>query len=116
VRSLLLKTATPATFTAAGQLIAFDLLITNTSTVTMSAITAADTTTSLNNLPVFGATAVTCPQPELGPGESEHCTVTHITKRDGNRTRVQGFADSVHDARRCTFIAHQHARAGLRGP
>jgi uncharacterized repeat protein (TIGR01451 family) len=70
----LVKTATPESFSAAGQLIAFDFLITNTSAVTMSAVMVNDTAQP-------GLTPVTCPQTTLGPGDSEHCTATYLTTR-----------------------------------
>jgi uncharacterized repeat protein (TIGR01451 family) len=66
------KSATPGSFTAAGQVIAFDYLVTNTSPVALSAITVTDTT--LRGLP-----PVNCPVPTLGPGDSEHCTAGYVT-------------------------------------
>jgi uncharacterized repeat protein (TIGR01451 family) len=72
----LAKSARPGSYDAAGQVITFDYLVTNTSDVPMSSITVNDT-----SLP--GLSPVACPQPDLGPGESEDCFATYtVTPAD----------------------------------
>ena len=68
----LVKTATPTTFTAAGQTITYHFAVTNTGNVTLTGIGVTDT-----DLP--GLSAITCPQPSLAPGASENCTATYVT-------------------------------------
>ena len=67
----LVKSAVPASYAAAGQLITFSYLVTNTSRVTLADIAVNDT------LP--GVTSVRCPQPTLPPGGSQTCTATYQT-------------------------------------
>jgi uncharacterized repeat protein (TIGR01451 family) len=68
---LLVKSATPRLFSAAGQLITFHYVVTNTSQVTLFAIAVNDT--------LAGLTAVSCPLPVLYPGDIDECTATYRT-------------------------------------
>jgi uncharacterized repeat protein (TIGR01451 family) len=65
------KSASPSTYTAAGQTITFSFLVTNSGNVTMGNIRVDDA------LP--GLSPVTCPQPALTVGQSETCTATYVT-------------------------------------
>ncbi|KJK55049.1 hypothetical protein UK12_31085, partial [Saccharothrix sp. ST-888] len=65
------KTASPARFTAAGQTIHFTFHVTNNGTTPVSNISVVDTGP--------GAPAVTCPATSLAPGASVDCTATYVT-------------------------------------
>jgi uncharacterized repeat protein (TIGR01451 family) len=68
----LVKSAAPASFTAAGQAITYSFAVTNTGNTTLTSVTVTDT-----DLP--GLSAITCPQPALAPAASETCTATYPT-------------------------------------
>lgn len=65
------KTATPATYSEPGQLIAYDFVVTDTSEFTMTNIAVRD------RLP--GLSSPYCPRTTLAPGQSEHCVATYLT-------------------------------------
>ncbi len=69
---MVLKSASPTSFTGAGQTITYHFAVTNTGNVTLTSIGVTDT-----DLP--GLSAITCPQPSLAPGASENCTATYVT-------------------------------------
>ncbi|MGP0029443.1 MAG: alpha/beta hydrolase [Acidimicrobiales bacterium] len=82
----LVKSATPTTFTAVGQTIDYSYLVTNTGNVTLSAIGITDTHPGLS--------AISCPDPTLGPVASETCTATYaVTQAD-----IDDHADIVNTA------------------
>ncbi len=64
------NTATPS-YSAAGQTLSYDYLVTNTGTVTIDDIGVTDTLVVPANL--------TCPDASLAPGASETCTGTYTT-------------------------------------
>jgi uncharacterized repeat protein (TIGR01451 family) len=67
----LVKSATPATVTAAGQVISYSFVVTNTGNVTLSGVGVAD--------PLAGLSAVTCPVSTLAPAASTTCSATLTT-------------------------------------
>lgn len=71
----LLKSATPATISGAGEPIGYSYLVTNTGTVTLLAPTIAETSFSGAGSPP----APTCPGDALAPAASVTCTATYTT-------------------------------------
>jgi uncharacterized repeat protein (TIGR01451 family) len=67
----IVKSAQPATFTAAGQTIHYSFVVTNTGNVSLAAISVNDTMTGLSG--------IDCPEPVLAPGASETCTASYVT-------------------------------------
>jgi uncharacterized repeat protein (TIGR01451 family) len=70
------KTASFTSFSAAGQLITYDYLVTNTGNVTLYNVTVAD--------PMPGLSTISCspntnPLPSLAPGASVTCSATYTT-------------------------------------
>ena len=71
----LAKTATPATVSAAGDVVAYSFLVTNTGNVTVSSVAVSD--------PLPGLSTVTCPVATLAPGVSTTCTASYtVTQPD----------------------------------
>jgi uncharacterized repeat protein (TIGR01451 family) len=68
----LVKSASPATFSRAGQTITYSFLVTNAGNVTLSGVTVNDTDRP-------GLSAISCPPGTLAPGVSETCTATYST-------------------------------------
>ena len=68
----LVKSVSPALFSAAGQTLSYSYLVTNPSAVPLTGITVTDT-----SLP--GLSAITCPDATLAAGASETCTATYVT-------------------------------------
>ena len=68
----LVKSATPSTFSAAGQTISYSFAVTNSGNVTLSNVQVTDT-----DLP--GLSAITCPTTTLAPSATETCTATYVT-------------------------------------
>ena len=66
------KSASPSSFSAAGQTITYSFLVTNTGNVTLSAV-------QVNDFDLPGLSAITCPQDTLGAGASQTCTATYVT-------------------------------------
>ncbi len=66
------KSASPGSYTAAGQVITYSYLVTNGSTSTMTAVAVTD--------PMSGLSAIACPGTTLAAGASETCTATYTTK------------------------------------
>ena len=66
------KSASPSTFSAASQAIAFHFAVTNTGNDTLTGIGVTDT-----DLP--GLSAITCPDPVLASVASEDCTAAYVT-------------------------------------
>ncbi|WP_344918785.1 beta strand repeat-containing protein [Streptosporangium oxazolinicum] len=71
----LLKTAVPATVTAAGQTVTYSYLVTNTGNATLTGVSATDTAFSGSGAPPV----VTCPVTTLAPQASTTCTGTYVT-------------------------------------
>ncbi|GAA1390266.1 DUF7507 domain-containing protein [Luteococcus peritonei] len=67
----LTKSASPNPVTAAGQLVTYSFVVTNTGNATLSGVAVAD--------PLPGLSAPTCPQTTLAPGDSTTCTATMTT-------------------------------------
>ena len=65
----LAKTAATPSYSAAGQTLNYDYLVTNTGTTTISSIAVSDNKVA----------SVSCPQPSLAPGASETCTGSYTT-------------------------------------
>ena len=61
----------PDASSAAGTLVTYDYVVTNTGNVTLTAVTVTD--------PMPGLSSVTCPLGTLAPGASETCTATYTT-------------------------------------
>jgi uncharacterized repeat protein (TIGR01451 family) len=68
----LVKSASPSTFSRAGQAIAYSFLVTNTGNVTLSGVLVNDTD-------LAGLSAITCPSGTLAPAAHETCTATYST-------------------------------------
>ena len=68
----MVKSASPSSFSAAGQTISYTFAVTNAGNVTLAGVGVTDTD-------LRGLSAVTCPQPSLAPGASEDCTATYVT-------------------------------------
>ncbi len=68
----LVKSASPGSYTAAGQVITYSYLVTNGSTSTMTGITVTD--------PMPGLSSISCPGTSLAAGASETCTATYTVK------------------------------------
>jgi uncharacterized repeat protein (TIGR01451 family) len=66
----LVKSAVQTTYSAVGQTINYNYLVTNTGNVTLSDITITD--------PHTGLTGLSCPDPTLAPAASETCTATYL--------------------------------------
>ncbi|MER5645461.1 hypothetical protein [Streptosporangium sp. NPDC002524] len=71
----LLKTASPATLTAAGRTVTYSYLVTNTGNTTLTALTVAETAFSGTGAPPV----ITCPVTTLEPQETTTCTSTYVT-------------------------------------
>jgi uncharacterized repeat protein (TIGR01451 family) len=110
-----LKTADVPSFAAAGVRITYSYKVTNTGNVSLSAVDVTD--------PMPGLSSVACPDPVLGPGDSETCTATYTTTQaDVNRGSIvntgtaHGSAPDgtvVHDESTATVEAVQSAAIGL---
>ena len=82
----LVKSASPSTFSAAGQTITYRFAVTNTGEVTLTDVAVTDT-----DLP--GLTPIHCPKLSLAPGASETCTATYVTTQaDVDRGKVTNAA------------------------
>ncbi len=66
------KSASPASFSAAGQTIHYSFDVTNSGNVTLTSVKVDDT-----DLP--GLSAITCPHTTLAAGASQTCTATYLT-------------------------------------
>ncbi|MEU8386408.1 hypothetical protein AB0C32_45645, partial [Streptosporangium sp. NPDC048865] len=71
----LLKTASPATVSAAGRLITYSYLVVNTGNATLNGVEVEDTTFSGTGAPPVAA----CPVTTLAPGARTTCTGTYET-------------------------------------
>lgn len=65
------KSATPKTYSGAGQTIHYSYHVTNTGKPSLTEVGVTDLLT--------GVTAVKCPRALLNPGDSETCTATYVT-------------------------------------
>jgi uncharacterized repeat protein (TIGR01451 family) len=69
---MVVKSASPSTFSAAGQTITYRFAVTNAGNVTLAGVGVTDT-----DLP--GLSAIDCPRSTLAPGAGETCTATYVT-------------------------------------
>jgi uncharacterized repeat protein (TIGR01451 family) len=69
------KSSSPASYSAAGNIVTYDFLVTNTGNVTLDSVTVNDTETA----PAVQAnlSAIHCPSSSLAPQASETCTATY---------------------------------------
>ena len=67
------KSASPTTVTAAGQIVTYSFLVSNTGNVTLTAIAVTD--------PLPGLSAVSCPQTTLNPAATTTCTATYTVRQ-----------------------------------
>src|SRR5262249_51312583 len=75
----LLKTANPATVTAAGQTVTYSYLIVNTGNTTLTSVSATDTAFSGTGTPPV----ISCPVMTLAPAASTTCTGPYaVTQAD----------------------------------
>ena len=80
------KTADVASYSAAGTVITYDYLVTNTGNKTLNSIEVSDTTA--------GVSAVSCPDSTLAPTADETCTATYTTTQaDVDAGSVTNIAD-----------------------
>lgn len=70
----LAHTATPASITAVGQTVSFSYLVSNTGNVTLTDLMIAETAFSGSGAPP----TISCPSPELAPGETTTCTASYV--------------------------------------
>ena len=65
------KSASPSSYSAAGQMITYSYLVTNTGNVDLNPVTVTD--------PMSGLSSISCPDTSLVVGASETCTATYTT-------------------------------------
>ena len=85
------KSSPTASYSAVGNSITYDFLVTNTGNVTLSDISVSDTETA----PATQAnlSAVSCPEPSLAPEANETCTATYgVAQADLNNGSVSDSA------------------------
>lgn len=81
------KSASPPSFSAAGQVIHYSYLVTNTGEVPLTGVGVTDD--------LDGLSAVSCPQTTLDVGESQTCTATYTTtQEDVKRGSIRNVATS----------------------
>ena len=71
---LVVKSAAPTTVAAAGDVVAYSFVVTNTGNVTLTSVGVAD--------PLPGLSAVTCPVTALAPGAATTCTASYAVSQD----------------------------------
>lgn len=85
------KSASAGPFTAAGQLVTYSFLVTNTGNVTLSNVAVADDPVPFTGSGVLSP--VTCPETTLIPGATVTCTATYaLTQVDVDRGSVDNTA------------------------
>jgi uncharacterized repeat protein (TIGR01451 family) len=85
------KSSSTTSYSAPGQPVAYNFLVTNTGNVTLSGISVNDT----QSAPATQAnlSAISCPKSTLAPGASETCTATYtVTQADVNNGSVNDTA------------------------
>jgi uncharacterized repeat protein (TIGR01451 family) len=81
----LVKSAAQSSYSAVGQVINYNYLVTNTGNLTLSAVGITD--------PHAGLSATSCPQPSLDPQASETCTATYsVTQADIDAASITNTA------------------------
>ena len=87
------KAAPSAEVAAAGDVIGYSYIVTNTGNTTLTGITVSDT----QSAPAGALDGpVTCPQPSLAPGASETCTATYtLTQADVDNGSVSDTATAT---------------------
>ena len=84
----LVKTATPTTVTAAGQIVAFSFALANTGNVTLTGVAVGD--------PLPGLSAVSCLRTALAPGDTTTCTASYtVTIADMDSGSIVNTATAV---------------------
>jgi uncharacterized repeat protein (TIGR01451 family) len=66
------KSASPSSFSAAGQTIDYSFAVTNTGNVTLSHV-------RVNDAGLPGLSPISCPHPTLAAGASQTCTASYVT-------------------------------------
>ncbi|MCE9622287.1 MAG: DUF11 domain-containing protein [Actinomycetia bacterium] len=80
-----LKSALPTTVTAAGQVVTYSFLVTNTGNVTLTSVAVVD--------PLPGLSVVSCPVSTLAPAATTTCTATYtVTQADVNAGSIVNTA------------------------
>jgi uncharacterized repeat protein (TIGR01451 family) len=74
----LVKTASPTAVTAAGQLVTYAFVVTNTGTLALSNVSVSDAFTSGGT---GSMSAITCQAATLAPGASTTCTATYVVSQ-----------------------------------
>ena len=81
----LAKSANPTTVTAAGQMVTYSFVVTNTGNVTLAGVSVSD--------PLPGLTSINCPVSTLAPGSSTVCTPGYVvTLADINAGAISNTA------------------------
>ena len=75
------KSASPTSFSAAGQTIHYSFDVTNSGNVTL-------TTVQVNDTDLPGLSAITCPHTTLAAGASQTCTATYLHHRRRRGRRI----------------------------
>ncbi|MGW8954338.1 DUF7507 domain-containing protein [Streptomyces sp. NPDC055709] len=88
----LAKSVEPVSVTAAGQVVTYRHVVTNTGNVTLSGVAVSET--------VFSGTGtdpeVSCPGTSLAPGQSMECTATYgVTQADVNAGEIENTAEAT---------------------
>ncbi|MCB5200260.1 DUF11 domain-containing protein, partial [Loktanella sp. TSTF-M6] len=84
-----LSASSPTSFTAPGQVLSYDFILTNTGTVTLTAPLVDDATTA----PAVTPVAVTCPAGPIAPGGTLTCTADYsVTQADLDAGAVSNTA------------------------
>jgi uncharacterized repeat protein (TIGR01451 family) len=87
----IVKSASPGTVHAAGDVITYSFTVTNTGNTTLTGIAVSDT--QLPPASQAGLSPVTCPHTTLAPGEFTTCTATYtVTQADADHGSVNDSA------------------------
>ena len=84
----LVKSALPTTVTAAGQVVAYSFVVTNTGNVTLTSVAVTD--------PLPGLSAMSCPGASLAPAATMTCTASYaVTQSDVNAGSIVNTATAA---------------------
>ena len=82
------KSASISSYSAAGTLVTYSYMVTNTGNVTLNPVTVTD--------PMSGLSPISCPATSLAPGVPETCTATYTTTQaDVDRGSLQNTGTST---------------------